>query len=84
LANNATDVFDWRTPLIAHLHNPNIGTNRNIRHMAFKYVLIDDELYRRTPSDVFLKCLGPDDAMLALAEVHERICGTHQSTPKMK
>jgi hypothetical protein len=84
LANNATDVVDWRTPLIAHLHNPSIGTNRNIRYMAFKYVLIDNELYRRTPSDVLLKCLGPDDAMLALAEVHERICGTHQSTPKMK
>jgi hypothetical protein len=28
--------------------------------------------------------LGPDDAILAMAEVHEGICGTHQSAPKMK
>jgi hypothetical protein len=43
-----------------------------------------DELYRRTVNDVLLKCLGPDDAILAMAEVHEGICGTHQSAPKMK
>ena len=49
----------------------------NIRQIAFIYVLIDDELYRQTPSDVLLKCLGPDDAILAMAEVHEGICGTH-------
>jgi hypothetical protein len=29
-------------------------------------------------------CLGPDDATLAMVEVHEGICGTHQSAPKMK
>ena len=31
-----------------------------------------------------LKCLGPDDAKLAMAEVHEGIYGTHQSALKMK
>ena len=31
-----------------------------------------------------LKCLGPDDAVLAMAKVHEGICGTHQSALKMK
>ena len=52
--------------------------------MAFKYVLIDDELYRQTPNNIFLKCLDPDDATLVMAEVHEGICGIHQSAPKMK
>jgi hypothetical protein len=41
-------------------------------------------LYHRTPSDVLVKCLGSDDAILAMAEVHEGNCVTHQSTPKMK
>jgi hypothetical protein len=45
---------------------------------------MSDELYRRTVNDVLLKCLGPDDAILAMSEVHEGICGTHQSAPKMK
>jgi hypothetical protein len=52
--------------------------------MAFKYVLIDDELYRQTPNDVLLKCLALDDATLAMVEVQEDICGTHQLSPKMK
>jgi hypothetical protein len=67
-----------------YLHDRSIRTDRNIRRAAFKYVLIDDELYRRTPIDVLLRCLGLDDAILAMAVVHEGICGTHQSTPKMK
>jgi hypothetical protein len=56
----------------------------NVRRTTSKYVLMDDELYRRTVNDVLLKCLGPDDAILAMTEVHEGICGTHQSAPKMK
>jgi hypothetical protein len=45
---------------------------------------MNDELYRRTVNDIQLKCLGPNDAILAMAEVHEGICGTHQSVLKMK
>ena len=52
--------------------------------MSFKYVLIDDELYRRTAEDLLLKCLDLDQARVAMGEVHEGICGTHQSAPKMK
>jgi hypothetical protein len=58
--------------------------DRNVRRTAFKYVLMSDELYRRTVDDILLKCLGPSDVVLAMAEVHEGICGTHQSAPKMK
>jgi hypothetical protein len=52
--------------------------------MTFKYVIIDGELYCRTPNDVLLKCLATDDATFVMAEVHEGICGTHQSAQKMK
>ena len=52
--------------------------------MTFKYVLINDELYRRTAEDLLLKCLDPDQARAAMGEVHEGICGTHQSAPKTK
>ena len=52
--------------------------------MTFKYVLINDELYRRTAEDLLLKCLDPDQARAAMGEVHEDICGTHQSAPKIK
>src|SRR6185437_6910020 len=38
---------DWRVPIIPYLKNPGRGAERNIRRAAFKYILIDDELYRR-------------------------------------
>jgi hypothetical protein len=83
-ADNTADVINWRASLINYLHNPSIRTDRNVRRTSFKYILIDNEVYRRTLSDVLLKCMGPDDAMLAMDEVHEGICGTYQSAPKMK
>ena len=75
---------DWRIPLISYLKDPGHGAERNIRRLAFKYVLIDDELYRRTAEDLLLKYLDSDQARVAMGEVHEGICGTHQSAPKMK
>jgi hypothetical protein len=84
LVDNRADAFDWRTPIINYLRNPSVRTDRNIRRTTFNYVLMSNELYRRTVNDILLKCLGPDDAILAMAEVHEGICGTHQSAPKMK
>jgi transposase InsO family protein len=47
-------------------------------------MLHNDELYRRTAEDFLLKCLGSEQARVAMGEVHEGICGTHQSALKMK
>ena len=73
---------DWRVPLISYLRDPGRGAETNIRRLAFKYVLIDDELYRRTVEDLLLKCLDSDQDRVAMGEVHEGICGTHQSLPR--
>jgi ribonuclease HI len=78
------EAQDWRVPLTSYLRDPGRGAERNIRRLAFKYVLIDDELYRRTAEDLLLKCLDLDHARVAMGKVHEGICGTHQSAPKMK
>ena len=78
------DVSDWRTPIAKYMRNPSFKADRKIQLMAFKFTLVDDELYRRTADDLLLKCLGPDEARVAMGEVHEGICGTHQSAPKMR
>ena len=78
------EVADWRVPIVTYLKDPSHGAERNIWRLAFKYILIDDELYRRTTEDVLLKCLGSDQARIAMGEVREGVCGTHQSAPKMK
>jgi hypothetical protein len=84
LTDNKADGTDWRTPIVDYLRNPNVRIDRNVRRTTFKYVLMSDELYRRTVDCILLKCLGPSDAILAMAKVHEGICGTHQPAPKMK
>ena len=75
---------DWRVPIFSYLKDPSRGADRSIRRASFKYILIDNELYHRTAEDLLLKCLDPDKAKVAMGEVHEGICGTHQSAPKIK
>ena len=77
----SAEAQDWRVPLMSYLRDPGRGAERNIRRLAFKYVLIDDELYRRTAEDLLLKCLDSDQARVAMGEVHKGICGTHQLAP---
>jgi hypothetical protein len=73
-----------KKPLIEYLQDPKGTSDRKVRRWTLKFILDNDELYRQTADDLFLKCLGPDQARLAMAEVHDGVCGTHQSTPKMK
>jgi hypothetical protein len=78
------DLYDWRTPLLAYLRDPSAKVDKSVWQSAFKYVLHNDELYWRTAEDFLLKCLDSDQARVAMGEVHEGICGTHQSALKMK
>jgi hypothetical protein len=63
---------------------PDNTVDRKIRGQALKYTLMDGELYRRTMDGLLLKCLNEDRARIAIGEVHDGMCGTHQSAQKMK
>ena len=54
--------------MISYLKDPGRGAERNIRRAAFKYILIDNELYRRTAEDLLLKCLDSDQTKIAMGE----------------
>jgi hypothetical protein len=82
--SSAGENHDWRKPIMDYLRDPSERVDRTVRRMAFKYTMRDGGLYRRTVEDVLLKCLDEDQARFAMGEVHEGICGTHQSAPKMK
>jgi hypothetical protein len=78
-------VEDWRKPLIDYLHNPSSSVDRKVRRWALKFVLDNGELYRRTVYDLLLKCLDPDQARLAMAEVHVGVLDrqTYQGVPEV-
>jgi hypothetical protein len=82
--NKGDDHRDWRRGIIEYLENPGCSRAKKIRWLALKYTIINEELYRHTLDDILLKCLGEEQARLAMDKVHEGICGTHQSAPKMK
>jgi hypothetical protein len=44
---------------------------------------LDDGLYRKTINEVLLKCLGEEQAKVAVWEVHDGICIAHQSAHMM-
>ncbi|XP_015954355.1 uncharacterized protein LOC107478734 [Arachis duranensis] len=43
-----------------------------------------DELYKKGIDGSLSRCLGQDDQNIALGEVHNEICGSHQAGKKMK
>jgi hypothetical protein len=69
---------------LAYLRDPSAEVYKSVRRSAFKYVLHNDELNRRTAEDLLLKCLDSNQARVAMGEVYEGIYGTHQSAPKME
>jgi hypothetical protein len=90
--NSATDdlkhdkahVDDRRKPIIDYLQGLNQNVDQKVWRFAFMFTLIDGELYHRIADDLLFKCLDSDQAKVTLSKVHEGICGTHQSAPKMK
>ena len=81
---SAVSGDDWRKEIIDYLKHPSKKVERRVRFQATKYVLLGEELYYRTIDGVLLKCLGDDEAKSLMGEIHEEVCGAHQSAFKMK
>ncbi|KAL8134606.1 hypothetical protein AgCh_009579 [Apium graveolens] len=71
----------WIDPIKTHIQTgwlPNDATEaRKFVVRALRYFLIDGILYKRSYVVPYLRCLRPDEALLALEEVHEGIYGQH-------
>ncbi|XP_070672593.1 uncharacterized protein [Malus domestica] len=72
-----TEIEDWRSPIIHHLKDSSSPTSKKNRQRATKYVLWAKDLLRKTPDGLLLKCLGQEESMRVMVEVHEGVCGAH-------
>ena len=54
--------------------------DRHIVRRAKAYVVINGELYKRSTSGVFQRCVSPEEGQKILKEIHEGDCGHHAST----
>ncbi|XP_050889067.1 uncharacterized protein LOC127094253 [Lathyrus oleraceus] len=75
---------DWHKPLVDYLRNPVGSTDRKIKYRALSYILVNDELFKKTVEGVLLKCLGESGAYVAVSSVYSGACGAHQAGLKMK
>ena len=80
----AVGADDWRKEIIDYLMDPSKKVERRVRFQAIKYVLLEEVLYYRTIDGVLLRCLGDEEARSLMGEIHEGVCGAHQSAFKMK
>ena len=78
------DEEDWRKDIIGYLRDPSQQVSRNLRYKALKFVLLDDQLYHKIVDGVLLKCLNREEAKVLMGEIHDGVCGAHQSAHKMK
>jgi len=75
---------DWRKEIVEYLKDPSKKINRKIRFQAIKCVLLEGDLYYWTIDGVLLKCIDKEEEKVLMGEIHERVCGSHQSAYKMK
>jgi hypothetical protein len=82
LEHDRVDVVNWRKSIIEYLQDPSHKVDRKIRRLAFKFTLVEGELYHRTTDDLLFKCLNSDQTKVAMGEVHEGICVTMTEPPR--
>ena len=75
---------DWRLGLKQYLSNPSSKTKYKLKQKALKYVLVDDELFKRSQEVLLLKCVNDVEAKRIMHEVHEGICRAHKFGTKMR
>jgi ribonuclease HI len=74
----------WRKEIVDYLENPSRKVSRKLRYKAIKFVLLDGRLYYKSLDGVFLQCLGQEEAKKMMSEMHDGLCGAHQSAYPMK
>ncbi|KAL0317346.1 UNVERIFIED_CONTAM: hypothetical protein Sangu_2148900 [Sesamum angustifolium] len=90
--NHVTEVFeveekDWRQPLVDYFKYgklPNDLRRRiDTRQRATRFIYYKGTLYRRSFDGISLCCLSDNEKVQAMEETHSRVCGAHQSRPKL-
>jgi ribonuclease HI len=72
----------WMSPILAYLKDDTLPADRKeadrIRRVAPRYwVSKEGNLYRRSYTGPYLRCVHPDTVQNLLWEIHEGVCGGH-------
>lgn len=71
----------WMDPLVSYLKDGKLPESdleaQELKRRAQKFILVNEELYKRSFTQPLLKCVRPREADYVLREIHEGICGSH-------
>jgi hypothetical protein len=81
--DGSTIRTDWRLSLLECIRDLGKIMDKKVKWQVLKYTLLDDDLYQTTIDGLLLKCLREKQAKVAVWEVHDGICGAHQSAYKL-
>nr|CAH67755.1 H0124E07.2 [Oryza sativa] len=72
---------DWRILLIKFLSSDELPEDdaeaEKLSRQVKIYCMIGNDLYKKAPNGVLLKCISSDDGKHLLLDIHEGICGSH-------
>ena len=69
------------TPIISYLQDGHLPQSteeaKKIKKRAARFTILNDALYKRGFSMLYLKCVDEEEARYILEEIHRGICGDH-------
>ena len=80
---NIQDIAEWMKPIIQYLEHGTLPEEKlqaqKLIVKAAHYSIHNGELYRRSLSHPWSKCVSPEEGDYVLREIHEGICGAHEA-----
>ena len=71
----------WIDPIVTYIRDGTLPVNpseaRKIRVRSSRFMILNDELYKRGFSQPYLRCLTPDKLNYVMKDIHEGACGNH-------
>ncbi|XP_021309184.1 uncharacterized protein LOC110432720 [Sorghum bicolor] len=75
------DSLDWRYPLLQRLVDGTLPLDqaeaRRVARRAKTFVLLDGEMYKRSPSGILMRCIPRQEGIKLLQYIHSGACGHH-------
>jgi hypothetical protein len=78
------EIPSWAEPFSNYLITGDLPKDeaeaRRLQCRAQAYTIINNELYKRSVSGIFQKCIEPQEGLELLKEIHQGECGHHTSS----
>jgi hypothetical protein len=78
------EIPSWAEPFSNYLITGDLPQDeaeaRRLQRRALAYTIINSELYKRSVSGIFQKCIEPEEGIELLREIHQGECGHHASS----